>query len=197
MNTEGIILAAGLSTRMGVSKLELPLGDKTVIEQTVCSMLQFCSKIILVCGKQIDSLQKLMLPYPKVQAIYNENFEQGMFTSVQKGVATITGDSFFLLPGDYPLIAPSTFTALLSAAEKYPDAAVFIPCFKQSKGGHPILLRKSLINTILNAPSDTTLRYVLVSQQSIFVAVDNEGILRDIDTKEDYKKIVGLREIKG
>lgn len=196
MNTEGIILAAGLSTRMGVSKLELPLGDKTVIEQTVCSMLQFCSKIILVCGKQIDSLQKLMLPYPKVQAIYNENFEQGMFTSVQKGVATITADSFFLLPGDYPLIAPSTFTALLSAGEKYPDAAVFIPRFKQSKG-HPILLRKGLINTILKAPPDTTLRHVLVSQKTIFVAVDDEGILRDIDTREDYEAAVGLRDIKG
>ena len=194
MNTEGIILAAGHSSRMGVSKLELPFGDKTVIVQTVCSLLPFSSKIILVCGKQVDSLQKLMRPYPKVQTIYNENFEQGMFTSVQKGVASITGDSFFLLPGDHPLIARSTFTALLSAAEKYQDRAVFVPRCEQHKG-HPILLRKSIINTILKAPKDTTLRHVLVSQKPIFVDVNDEGILRDIDTREDYEVVAGLRDL--
>jgi molybdenum cofactor cytidylyltransferase len=188
MNIEGIILAAGLSSRMGKSKLELLMGDKMVIEHTILSMSPFCSGIMLVCGKQIETIQKKTLCYPGIKILYNENFNQGMFTSVQKGVAAITGDYFFLIPGDCPLVRPETFVTLRAVASGNPDQTIFIPCYNNKKG-HPVLFKKTMIKTILDSPSTAILRDIIISNGFTRVPVQDEGILLDMDTVEDFERI--------
>lgn len=104
MSVDGIVLAAGLSSRVGRYKLALDIQGKTVIERCIESMYDICSNVIVVGGHNYNLLQDILKPYAKVKMILNENYIEGMFTSVKKGLYQVEGDKFFLIPADYPLI---------------------------------------------------------------------------------------------
>ncbi|HHF57961.1 MAG TPA: nucleotidyltransferase family protein, partial [candidate division WOR-3 bacterium] len=86
MNIETIVLAAGLSERVGVFKMELPLGDKTLIERTIEGPYQVSSRIIVVGGYKIERLREILSSYEKVEVVFNKNYKRGMFSSVKEGV---------------------------------------------------------------------------------------------------------------
>ncbi len=104
MSVDGIVLAAGLSSRVGRYKLALDIQGKTVIERCIESMYDICSNVIVVGGHNYNLLQDILKPYAKVKMILNENYIEGMFTSVKKGLYQVEEDKFFLIPADYPLI---------------------------------------------------------------------------------------------
>jgi molybdenum cofactor cytidylyltransferase len=183
-DVEGVVLAAGLSTRSGRFKMTLPLGDKTVIEVTIDGMLPFVDRVIVVVGWQADRLRMLLSGRPDVDLAYNERYMEGMFSSVRAGIAQVRAGRFFLLPGDQPLVQAGVYTRLLSA-----EGAVAIPTY-HGKKGHPVLLDGSLVPEILAQPAEKTLRDYIQAKGCTTVAVGDEGILIDLDTADDYAAIV-------
>jgi CTP:molybdopterin cytidylyltransferase MocA len=63
------------------------------------------------------------------------------------------------------------------------------------KRGHPILIPRSLWPLVLSAPKDSTLRDVIRahSDRIHYVEVDNDSVLRDMDTPEDYQTLIQRR----
>ncbi|RKZ18132.1 nucleotidyltransferase family protein, partial [bacterium] len=110
---EGIILAAGFSRRAGDWKMALPIKGRTVIEMSIMGMYPVVDRIIVVGGYNFKNLLKIIEKYEKALPVYNENFPLGMFTSIQKGVEKVSGDRFFILPGDIVLVRPSTYKYIL------------------------------------------------------------------------------------
>lgn len=188
MNMDGIVLAAGLSSRTGAYKLELDLAGKPLICHTIERLLDFCSQIIVVGGHKMDRVQELVQDYPNVRLVFNPNFASGMFGSVKIGVQETTSEWFFLTPGDHPLIAPSSMQALLDAATHEPHQSIFIPVHKGWKG-HPILMNQRIKNALVNETEDSNLRHFTTTQGFVPVQVADEGILVDIDTMDDYYKV--------
>ncbi len=82
MKIDGVVLAAGFSSRAGVFKMELPLEGKTLIEHSIEGMHKICDKIIVVGGYRIEKLKEIFCEYSKVEVIFNENYQSGMFSSV-------------------------------------------------------------------------------------------------------------------
>ncbi len=183
-DVEGVILAAGLSTRSGRFKMMLPLGDKTVIEATVEGMSPFVDKVIVVLGWQAERLRGLLQRRPNLELVDNAQYREGMFSSVRAGIARVSAARFFLVPGDQPLIAPQVYAQLLSVHD-----AVVIPTYRGRKG-HPVLLRRALIPEILAMPAEATLRDAIERTGYTTVEVGDEGILLDLDTAEDYAAIL-------
>lgn len=184
INVEGIILAAGFSSRAGSYKLTLELGGKALIEHCIDGMYDVCSKIIVVGGYNSDKLVPILDKYPKVQLIHNENYESGMFSSVIKGFEYMMGDRVFMIPGDYPLIDPNVYKAMLGV-----DDNIVIPIYKGKKG-HPLLMSKAMIRLLLsNKNKFSNLRDFINSHGFSTFEVDCPGILFDVDTQEDYLSI--------
>ncbi|HEX9059620.1 MAG TPA: NTP transferase domain-containing protein, partial [Clostridia bacterium] len=104
MIIEGIILAAGFSSRAGAYKLTLDLGGKTVIERCIEGMYDTCSSILVVGGYQIKNLAPVLEKYSKAMLVYNKNFEDGMLSSIVEGFKHVKGDRTFMIPGDYPFV---------------------------------------------------------------------------------------------
>ena len=181
MGVEGIILAAGLSQRAASYKMTLAFNNKTVIENTIDNMLEYCKKIIVVGGYQIEKLQPIVKRYSEVELVLNENYMQGMYSSVKKGMSCITGDRVFFTPGDYPLIAPGVYRELLLH-----KAPVVIPTF-EGRRGHPILLDNNIIYDVLHCTEYKTLREVIRNKDTILAAVNCRGIIMDLDTRSDYE----------
>ena len=139
MNVDGVILAAGYSSRAKTFKMELEVNKKAILQRCIESLYDECNKIIVVSGYKHEKIEKLVQNYSKVQIVYNEEFHKGMFGSVKKGLQNVTAERFLLTPGDYPLISKDIVKKLLKEENE-----IVIPSFNK-RGGHPILLSRNLI----------------------------------------------------
>ncbi|EKQ52838.1 MULTISPECIES: nucleotidyltransferase family protein [unclassified Clostridium] len=184
MSIDGIVLAAGLSSRMEKYKMSLKIGDKTVIERCIESMYDLCSNIIVVGGYNYSAIAELLRPYEKVKLIFNENYMEGMFSSVKAALTQVKNEKFFLIPGDYPVIKKDTYKQMLKA-----EGNIIIPICMRKKG-HPILCNSNLIHKIINDLNYKSLRDFINDNSFTSVEVHDEGILMDLDTIEDYEKIL-------
>lgn len=188
---EAIILAAGYSSRANAFKMTLPLGQMTVLEQTIAKFEGLISRVIIVAGFQAEIIQEEIAKISRKNAylfqikfVYNENFNQGMFSSIQKGCNEVNAPTFFLTPGDCPLVKKETVQLL--AKHK---GNIVIPSFNY-KGGHPIKLSSEVKQKILETNPKSNLRVVLSSYEKKYIDVDDPGVLLDVDTPEDYQKAI-------
>ena len=188
---EAIVLAAGYSSRANAFKMTLPLGQMSVLEQTISKFEGVCSRVIVVAGFQAEIIQEELAKISSKKAysfqikfVYNEKFNQGMFTSIQKGVREINATPFFITPGDCPLVKKETLQLL---AEQ--QGNVVIPSFNY-KGGHPIKLSNEVKQKILETNPESNLRVVLDGFEKKYINVDDPGVIMDVDTQEDYQKAI-------
>ncbi len=181
---EGIILAAGLSSRVGTNKLVLNIDGVTVIEKCILGMYDICSRIIVVSGHRAEDIKNILDKYPKVELIYNSSYKDGMFSSVKKGLANVKEERFFLIPGDYPLVSKETYGKMLKL-----DEEIVIPIYN-GKRGHPLLMKSYLIKELFTDGSCKTLRDFVRNRGFTPIYVRDSGILKDIDTMEDYISII-------
>jgi molybdenum cofactor cytidylyltransferase len=186
---EAIVLAAGYSSRADAFKMTLPLGQMTVLEQTISKFEGLCRRVIIIAGFQAEIIQEEMAKISskntysfQIKFVYNENFNQGMFSSIQKGCIEVNTPTFLLTPGDCPLVKKETVQLL--AEQK---GNVVIPSFNY-KGGHPIKLSSEVKQKILETNPKSNLRAVLNGFEKKYINVDDPGVLMDVDTPEDYQK---------
>jgi molybdenum cofactor cytidylyltransferase len=188
---DAIILAAGSSKRMGLFKLGLFLGDKTVIERSIEGMYDLCSRIIVVGGYEIDKIKKILKVYSKIKIVYNSEYEKGMFTSVKAGLRYVERDSFFIQPGDMPLIKKEVYYTMLNT-----NGNIVVPVHR-NKSGHPVYFKSHLIPEILDQPDDTTLRDFIDRKGHRIIDIDDNGITIDIDNMADYQRLKEKFEINN
>ena len=185
-NIDGIILAAGLSSRTGVFKMGLQWGEKKLVQQVIDEMKELCSRVIIVTGYKKEKIIQLTEEYSNLEVVFNPRYPEGMFTSVKEGVKHVKSQWFFLTPGDYPLITKAIYQKLLDARDDS-GPCIFIPVFKGRKG-HPILVKSDLVKELLEEPDDSNLRKFINRKGFTPVEVDNDAILVDIDTMADYQR---------
>ncbi|MCD1159261.1 MULTISPECIES: nucleotidyltransferase family protein [Peribacillus] len=188
---EAIVLAAGYSSRANAFKMTLPMGQMSVLEQTISKFEGLCSRVIVVAGFQAEIIQEEIVKIIsenvysfQIKFVYNENFNQGMFHSIQKGCNEVNAPTFFITPGDCPLVKKETVQLL--AKHK---GNVVIPSFDY-KGGHPIKLSSEVKQKILETNPEGNLRVVLGGYEKQYMNVDDAGVLMDVDTPEDYQKAI-------
>ncbi|NDV25936.1 DVU_1551 family NTP transferase [Desulfovibrio sp. JC010] len=190
MKIYGLILAAGFSSRMGKLKALLPLDGCTVLSRCIRSLVNGgASDIFVVTGhmaEQVGAEAKTL----GMHEIFNPDYEQGMFSSVQAGVQGLPDDAsaFLVLPVDIPLVRSSTIRALTFDYSSAP-AKIIYPCFRGERG-HPPLISAELIPEIIAHDGSGGLRTVLerYDSEARELNMPDLGILRDLDTPEDYEQ---------
>lgn len=187
-----IIPAAGYSSRMGLYKPLLPIGSSLVIENTIATFREAGIEDIRVIIGHKAHLLLPVLDRLGVKAIINDKYHGGMYTSVQQGVRTLDDatEAFFFLPVDYAAVKPDTVLKLLqNNAEKPCD--VIYPVYN-GKRGHPPLITTGFKDAILSGEPKGGLQTLLTAlgKETRDVAVDDEGILIDIDTETDYLNLI-------
>jgi Uncharacterized MobA-related protein len=188
-NISAIILAAGLSKRMGQFKPLLELGGQTIVERVVSLYRAVgLTDIGVVAGFRGEEIKAALTSFG-VRITVNKDFEKGMYSSIVKGVRELPDSchAFFINPVDIPLVRISTVSALLRAYQK-DSAKIFYPWFN-GRRGHPPLIDTDLSKEIISWHQDGGLRSFLETHEdlAINVPVSDEGILLDLDTPEDYR----------
>jgi molybdenum cofactor cytidylyltransferase len=203
MKINGIILAAGLSSRMKAFKPLLKLKDKTIIECSIDSMFNAgVSKIVVVLGfrgKEVEMLLRNKYDCSRLKFIFNEKYaETDMFTSVKLGISAMEScDAFYLLPGDMPAIQIKTFLMVKESMERTSAIAVFPTINGRRK--HPPLISWKCIELILKFNGDAGLRglWNQIENQIVTVPIEDFGCTIDADTTEDYNRLVNYMDGKN
>jgi len=181
--TTAIILAAGLSRRMGAQKLLLPIAGTPMIQHCLDLTARFpFARSVLVTTRtiadQVDWAGEIVI---------NPTPEQGQSTSVRLGVrAADSDDSLLFLIGDQPLLDEATITAILAADN---GERIVYPVGPDHQPKSPTLFAPRFRADLLALTGDEGGRQVRRQYPAACwpVRVADDKILLDIDTLEEYE----------
>ncbi|MEW5984026.1 MAG: nucleotidyltransferase family protein [Acidobacteriota bacterium] len=192
----GIILAAGTSTRMGRSKALLPCdGGRFVSRLAKAFRAAGLDEVIVVTGPELADIEAALLEDGAVaRVIENPHRDAGQLSSLQAGlqVADRPGvEAIVVGLVDTPLVAPATIGALLAAWRR--TRAPIVRPAKDGRHGHPVLFGRALFADLRRADPAAGARQVVRARQAeaIDVAIDDPGAFDDIDTPDDYARLIG------
>jgi molybdenum cofactor cytidylyltransferase len=171
--------------------MEMELAGKPLLVWSLEAMAAFCGRIIVVAGFAPEKIRRLVRGRSGIEVAVNENFADGMLTSIQTGIRLIRAPRFFLLPGDMPLVKAPVYQKLLAV-----KADIVVPLY-QGRRGHPVLLSGRLIPELLAEPPASSLGRFIRRHGSETVEVDDPGIFADLDDRNDIKKIDALLRARG
>ena len=189
MTTAALIVAAGMSSRMGDFKPLLNIGSISIAQRVVATFQQAgVEKIVMVTGYNAVMLER-HLAGNGVVFLRNDNYETTqMFDSVRIGLSYLRDKCGRVLftPVDIPLFTADTVRRLLET-----DAPLACPAV-DGETGHPTLIGASLFDRILSDSGDQGLRGALnrCGAELTLIPVEDRGILHDADTPEDYKALL-------
>ena len=189
MTNAALIVAAGMSSRMGDFKPLLNIGSISIAQRVVATFQQAgVEKIVMITGYNALLLER-HLSGNGIVFLRNEEYETThMFDSVCIGLRYLRDkcDRVLFTPVDIPLFTAATVRALLDS-----DADLACPAVGDETG-HPILIAASLIDRILADPGERGLRGALENCGVPLrrIPVSDLGILHDADTPEDYRALL-------
>jgi molybdenum cofactor cytidylyltransferase len=190
-----IILAAGESKRMGFPKMLLTFEGRTMIENVIANVTESkVAKIMVVLGAYREALVEQIGKLP-VKYCYNDNYKEGMLSSVQCGLRNISSDynAALVFQGDQPLITPNAINSVIDAYLSS-GKGIVIPVY-DAKRGHPLLVDLKYRDEIEKLTPDEGLHSLSnkFPDDVLEVETTESGILRDFDTLDEY--IEGINQI--
>ena len=182
----GVILAAGLSSRMGEFKQLLPIGGCPAVCRIASVLSENLRQVIVVVGHRAQDVQDALSEH-NVKCVINKNYRHGMLSSVQCAVREMgPGRDYLFCLGDQPSLNGDIVQAVIDRALRV-DAGIVVPTFR-GKRGHPLFLGRSYGSAILKLEQGVGLNAITRTnpQDTVEVPVDYEAILQDMDTPADY-----------
>lgn len=184
-----IILAAGYSRRMHAFKPLIEIDGTIILDYAANIFIQSdIGKIIVITGYEAERVSALARARGYTP-VHNPHFDTGMFSSILAGIAAVPPDfdAAFILPVDIPFVSHTTVRAL---AQSIGDQLAAIPRYEK-KPGHPPLIRRPWFETLAKWNGNEGLSGFFHAHASdiAFIDVDDPGIMRDIDTPKDLKRI--------
>jgi molybdenum cofactor cytidylyltransferase len=185
----GILLAAGDSKRMGEPKALLQYDGITFIDSILNKFFEIgCEPIISILGASAELICERTRVH-KFQCFRNPNPEEGQLSSLQIAIAHLPEESegFIMALVDHPMVKMDTYQKLFEMA-KANSNNIIIPEF-YGKKGHPVYFGRPFFDSILHLPLTDGARVVIHENPAdvMYLKVDDEGILKDIDTPDDYR----------
>jgi molybdenum cofactor cytidylyltransferase len=191
----GIILSAGASRRMGAPKALLQFQGETFLDRLIRAFSAVSNPVIVVLGHHADQIRSGIERAQQVTFTVNPDPERGMLSSLQCGLDSVpaSSEAVIFTPVDHPNVQESTLVTL-AAQFQAQNAPVTIPEYG-GKHGHPVCIARALIAELVALPasaqaSDVIHRY---KSQTSYIAVDDPGVVTDIDDRAAYEELVSAR----
>ena len=193
MTVRGVILAAGLSRRMGAVKQLLPLRGRPLLQHVIdAARASRLEHVLLVLGHAHEEI-RAKIDTHGMDVIVNPDYAAGQSTSVRLGVkhGPDTDGVMFLL-GDQPLVGADLINALLAHFLAARPMAI-LP-FYQGRRGNPAVIDRGLLAEISTLTGDIGARHVLQkhARHVLEMEVADAAVLQDVDTMADYLSLTAL-----
>jgi len=186
-----IVLAAGASTRMGSAKQLLHLGGRRVLQHVLDNVRRSAaSEMILVLGHAAEEIQS-KLELKGVQVVMNDDYRQGMGSSLKAGLSAIDqqAKAALIILADQPFVRGETLDRLI-AEHSRTKAQIVIPTYNGFRG-NPVLLDQAVFAEVMALSGDIGCRAIFGNHLEgiVKLPVDDAGVLLDLDQQSDYQRL--------
>jgi molybdenum cofactor cytidylyltransferase len=193
-----LVPAGGRSVRMGRPKLLLPLGTRTVLEHVIAALRHAAvAHILVVVGPHVP---QLVAPAEAAGAhvLLLAGETPDMRATVEHGLRWLEErlrprpeEGWLLVPADHPTLDAAVVRDLAAARATHPERSIFLPAFDGQRG-HPALIAWKHVAGIRALPPGLGLNVYLRQQaaETVEVAVSSADVLCDLDTPEDYERLL-------
>jgi molybdenum cofactor cytidylyltransferase len=189
-----IVLAAGMSNRMGQNKLLLTFRERSLVALTVDTLLASqVDEIIVVLGYEAEKV-KAEVEGKSARCILNSDYREGMSASVRTGVKAVSpqAGAIMICLADQPLLEPEDLNYLIKAfAQAVADSKSIVIPFFHGRRGNPVILDLSHREDILEVVGDAGCRDLIkrYPDKVYRVEMKTDHVVRDIDNLGDYQAL--------
>ncbi len=192
----GVVLAAGMSRRLGRPKQLLDLGGKPLIVHVIERATQSALDSVLVVTGHDSARVEGALRGLDVQTVFNPDFPAGQSTSLIAGINTLSSktDGIVVLLGDQPLVSSEVISRIVERRRQHGNAIVMT-----GYGGvrsHPVLFGREMFNELCQVRGDQGARNVIRQHSGAVTVIDSEQQTPpdDVDTEEAYARLLAWWE---
>ncbi len=187
-----IVLAAGKSSRMGSNKLLADFDGKPLLRHGVENIKQSDAQhVVVVTGNEAEHVKAALRPLA-VNFVHNENFANGLSTSLKCGLAALPPDvdAVLICLGDMPLVDSQTINRLISSFNVGEHRTICVPVH-DGKRGNPVLWGRQHFPGLQAIEGDQGGRLLMdaLSDEMVEVDVKTGGVLVDVDTPQALAEI--------
>jgi molybdenum cofactor cytidylyltransferase len=181
-----MVLAAGLSSRMGSNKLLQDWRGKPLVRWTVETALKSqAGPVIVVTGHEARKLEEALKGLD-VHFVYNPDYREGLSTSLKAGLSAVaaSADGALVMLGDMPQVSPDLLDRMIAAFSPADGRNICIAMHEHSRG-NPVLWARRFFPEIQALGGDAGAKTLLAAHEEMICEIDGDAaVLHDIDTPE-------------
>lgn len=189
-----VVLAAGMSSRMGSAKLLEELDGKPLIRWACeAALASRAHPVVVVTGHRGDEVAAALAGLA-VELAPNPAYAEGLASSLRAGLARAEelapqAEGVLVCLGDMPKVTSEHLDRLMSAFD--PEAAPIVVPTCQRKRGNPVLWGRRYFSELGALRGDVGARSLLErhAERICFVALDDPAILLDVDTPQALRAL--------
>ncbi len=192
-----LVMAAGASSRMGTAKQLLPWNGANLLDSVIKNALMFSpDHVVVVLGANAEEIQAHSIHNKSVQFVFHKNWDLGLGSSIAHGVDFIqkiwqSTKAILILLGDQPLIDAEYVSQMI---QTYEDSGKGIIATEYDKGaGVPAIFDRHYFSNLAQLNKDIGAKQIIKKFKNDTFLLGPSGKTMDIDTMEDYQKLIKIR----
>ena len=188
---QAVLLAAGLSTRMGeTNKLLLPYRGQPIVRCTAEALLAAgVEGLVVVTGHDAEAVGRALSGLA-LRTVFNPAYRDGQSGSVQVGAAALQpgGDGIMIALGDMPFLTAADYRLLMEAFRSAGSDRIAVPTFDGERG-NPIIIPARLHDDLVGDGRIGGCRRLIEKRPDdvLRVPVMSSAFVRDVDTPDAYR----------
>jgi molybdenum cofactor cytidylyltransferase len=195
----GIILASGLSTRMGTPKMLLPYKQKTLVLHVIETCLHsVLDGMVVVINPKVNGLVEAVSVPGIKQVVENHDSHLGMSTSIKVGLEALPQqvEAMVILLGDQPEMDEGSINRIVETYQVKNRPSIVQSVFLNNEKGHPVLFKRVMFHHLLQVEGDSGGKSVIQKfSREVVYAPMNQHIIPDVDTIDDYQRLIKKRGV--
>jgi len=189
-----LILAAGESKRMGQPKQLLPYKDSNLLLEKIKQFQSLDNTVVfVVLGAYFKEIFPLLRELP-VKVVMNANWQEGMGSSLSKGIGLIQKKQLFdrvlITLSDLPLLETSHYQDLIDLSKS--SGKRIIQTEYDETSGVPVVFDKSLFNGLSRLKNEEGAKPLIEKYKKEVLKLRSKTPFFDVDTSDAYQKLLSL-----
>ncbi|MBS0277354.1 MAG: molybdopterin-binding/glycosyltransferase family 2 protein [Proteobacteria bacterium] len=182
-----VVLAAGLSSRMGSNKLLAQINGAPLVRHAVAAAAASAAKpVIIVTGNDAENVRAILSDLD-VAFVHNADFANGLSTSLKAGIAAVPAgcDGAIVVLGDMPGISAALIDKMIAAFDPTEDRVICVAT-RGGKHGNPVLWARRFFPEIAQIEGDVGAKSLIGAYGELVCEVEaaDDAPLVDIDTPQ-------------
>jgi molybdenum cofactor cytidylyltransferase len=187
-----LILAAGNSSRMGVSKQLLKWKEANLLQHAMNTVNKVNSQNLVVLGANYSKI-KSQIEDKNIRVLCNQNWKNGLGNSISFGINYIKEslpniDNVLIMLADQPLIDADFLDRMIETHKLYPKK-IICTLYQNERLGVPAIFNKIYFEDLLQLNDDKGAKELLKKYSSEVISLNGVKIVQDIDTLDDYEDL--------